>query len=284
MSDEIHCSCGYREFTGIPCSHILFIKVKLELGINIATLICNEAYLSYFDSDNSITNYNINYTFEEFHDEDESELSFLQDAKIGSVKIPKRCAKRRRVEDSPDNVEIDDVHDEEFVSDSMKKTKINIKTFLEFYLQELSTTTFNKIIDIFQLKDDVFDPYTFYSRTDINISKYKYIPICYKGHWSLLYKSSNSIIHFDSNGNHISNEYIYNRLNITNIIPYNVACQKENWTCGYFVIHFIFSLYINNYITVLNDDDVLREISDEIKKRYEDDEDRILSIIQKKYY
>lgn len=284
------------------------------MDINIATLICNEAHLTYFNSKNKITSYNINYTFEEFHDEDENTNPFLPDVNIRTIKIPKRYEipiKRKRnytdvdkdnnntvFHDEDENInpsitdvntrtikipkvieiveDTTDVDDDKHVELGEEDENRIFDSFIEFN-DELSISKFNKIISCFGI--DILDPYVFYTTSEININNYIYIPICFEGHWSHLYNRG-KLIHFDSTGDHIrKSKYIYNRLNITNtVIPY-IMHQEKGFICGYFAIHSIFCLNKYGYINDVNDETVIKTLREELTNLYIQDRKRILRII-----
>lgn len=162
--------------------------------------------------------------------------------------------------------------------------EVLFKEFIKF-CDELTETVFTKIINILDIRD-IMSPYCLYTSSKLNMYKYKYIPICYNNHWSLIYNTNKKLVHYDSTGYHINNNKLYNKLNINkkDITPYNCLCQHLNYTCGYFVIYFITELNSKGYITILEDLEMLNYIINSITKLFDDDEDRIISIINEEYY
>lgn len=56
----LFCSCHYREFTGIPCSHMIYINIKYDMH---KTLIANECFTSFYLDNKQKTDYYINFIY-----------------------------------------------------------------------------------------------------------------------------------------------------------------------------------------------------------------------------
>lgn len=160
--------------------------------------------------------------------------------------------------------------------------------FIDFS-KELTTSNFNKLIDIFNIKSTcIMDPILIQCESKIDIYQYKYIPICLYRHWSLIFNNNKTLIHYDSLGCHFCRNDIYSKFNLTfeDIIQRNLKNQKKFTTCGFFVIYIIMSLEENKYFDVLDDENVIKIINEKITRLYEANKERVTAIITKEsiYY